>query len=145
MKAIIQVVSSAKLEVEGEVISEIEKGLVVFFGVGAGDTLDKADYIVKKISSLRIFEDENGKTNLSLKDVGGEVLFVSQFTLYANTEHGNRPDFLAAEKPDRANEVYEYALSKFKDYDIVAKKGVFGAHMVIMQVNEGPFSVIMER
>ena len=113
--------------------------------MGAGDTPEQADYIVKKISSLRIFEDENGKTNLSLKDVGGEVLFVSQFTLYANTEHGNRPDFLSAEKPDKANKIYEYALNKFSEYGIVAKKGVFGAHMVITQVNEGPFTVIMER
>ena len=145
MKAVIQVVSSAELKVEEKLISKINKGFVVFFGVGAGDTPEQADYIVKKISSLRIFEDENGKTNLSLKDVRGEVLFVSQFTLYANTEHGNRPDFLSAEKPDKANEIYEYALNKFSEYGIVAKKGVFGAHMVITQANEGPFTVIMER
>ena len=145
MKAVIQVVQSANLSVNGEIISEIGKGYVVFFGVKAGDTTAEADYIVKKITSLRIFEDENGKTNLSLKDVGGEVLFVSQFTLYANASHGNRPDFLSAEKPARANEIYEYALEQFKQYGVVAKKGVFGEHMVINQVNDGPFTLILEK
>jgi D-tyrosyl-tRNA(Tyr) deacylase len=145
MKAVIQVVQSANLSVNGETVSEIGKGYVVFFGVKAGDTTAEADYIVKKITSLRIFEDENGKTNLSLKDVGGEVLFVSQFTLYANASHGNRPDFLSAEKPVRANEIYEYALKQFEQYGVVAKKGVFGEHMVINQVNDGPFTLILEK
>ena len=145
MKAVIQVVKNAELSVDNKVVSSIGKGYVVFFGVKKGDTTVEADYIVKKIASLRIFEDENGKTNLSLKDVGGEVLFVSQFTLYANASHGNRPDFLDAEKPDQANAIYEYALKQFDNYGIVAKKGVFGEHMVISQVNDGPFTLVLEK
>ena len=145
MKAVIQVVTKAELTVDNELISSIGKGYVVFFGVKKGDTTAEADYIVKKIASLRIFEDENGKTNLSLKDVGGEVLFVSQFTLYANASHGNRPDFLDAEKPEQANAMYEYALKQFDNYGITAKKGVFGEHMVINQVNDGPFTLVLEK
>ena len=145
MKAVIQVVQKAKLSVDDNLISSINKGYVVFFGVKKGDTQAQADYIVKKICSLRIFEDENGKTNLSLKDVGGEVLFVSQFTLYANAEHGNRPDFLMAEKPDLASQMYDYAFEQFANYGIVAKKGVFGEHMVIEQVNDGPFTLVIEK
>ena len=135
MKAVIQIVQSANLSVDGKLISEIGKGFVIYLGVKKGDTTAAADYIVKKVSAMRIFEDENGKTNLSLKDVGGEILLVSQFTLYANTEHGNRPDFLSAERPEKANELYEYAV----------KKGVFGEHMVINQVNDGPFTIVLEK
>ena len=145
MKAVIQVVSKAKLSVDGNVVSEIGKGYVVFFGVKKGDTTASADYIVKKISNMRIFEDENGKTNLSLKDVGGEVLFVSQFTLYANCEHGNRPDFFQAEVPSEAIKMYDYATKQFENYGIIAKKGVFGEHMVIEQVNDGPFTIVLEK
>ncbi|MCQ2399992.1 MAG: D-aminoacyl-tRNA deacylase, partial [Clostridia bacterium] len=100
---------------------------------------------VKKISSLRIFKDENGKTNLSLADVGGEVLFVSQFTLYADASHGNRPSFTSAESPDRANALYEYAFNKLAELGLSVKKGVFGGYMTIEQVNDGPFTLILEK
>ena len=145
MKAVIQIVKSASLSVDEKVVSSIGKGLVIYFGVGVGDTKTQADYMAKKISSMRIFEDDNGKTNLSIKDVLGEILFVSQFTLYANTAHGNRPDFLSAEKPDKANELYEYTAKKLSEYGIDVKLGVFGEHMVINQVNDGPFTVILEK
>lgn len=145
MKAVIQIVQSANLSVDGKLISKIGKGFVIYLGVKKGDTTAAADYIVKKVSAMRIFEDENGKTNLSLKDVGGEILLVSQFTLYANTEHGNRPDFLAAERPEKANELYEYAVKGFQNNGYVVKKGVFGEHMVINQVNDGPFTIVLEK
>lgn len=145
MKAVIQIVKSASLSVDEKVVSSIGKGFVIYFGVGVGDTEEQADYMAKKISSLRIFEDENGKTNLSIKDVLGEILFVSQFTLYANTAHGNRPDFLSAEKPDKANALYEYTAKKLAEYGINVKLGVFGEHMVINQINDGPFTVILEK
>lgn len=144
MKAVVQVVNHAKLSVDGEVVSEIQKGFVVFFGVKTGDKEEQADYLVKKIAGLRVFKDDAGKTNLSLNDVQGEVLFVSQFTLYANTEHGNRPDFLLAEKPERANELYRYAGEKLSAF-VPVKYGVFGADMLIEQENDGPFTVIMEK
>ena len=145
MKAVIQIVKSANLSVDDKLISQIGKGYVIYLGVKKGDTTAQADYIVKKISSMRIFEDENGKTNLSLKDVGGEILLVSQFTIYANTEHGNRPDFLSAERPEKANELYEYAVKGFQNNGYTVKKGVFGEHMVINQVNDGPFTIVLEK
>ena len=106
MKAVLQRVLRARLTVEGKPISETGKGYVIFLGVGKGDTEANADYFIKKIPSLRIFEDETGKINRSIKDTGGEILLVSQFTLFANSSHGNRPDFLAAETPERAEELY---------------------------------------
>ena len=145
MRAVIQRVNYAKLRVDGKLISEINKGLVVFLGVGKGDEESAADYLAKKIANMRIFADENGKINLSLAQVGGKILAVSQFTLFANTEHGNRPDFLAAESPDRANELYEYFVSALEREGAQVKKGVFGADMKIEQENDGPFTVITER
>lgn len=145
MKAVIQRVLSANLKVDGKLISEIEKGYVIYLGVKKGDSKENADYFIKKIPPLRIFEDENGKTNLSIKDVGGEILLVSQFTLYANTEHGNRPDFLNAEKPDLANELYLYVAEGLRNSGLTVKTGVFGADMKISQINDGPFTVIMDR
>ena len=145
MRAVIQRVNYAKLRVDGKLISEINKGLVVFLGVGKGDEESAADYLAKKIANMRIFADENGKINLSLSQVGGKILAVSQFTLFANTEHGNRPDFLAAESPDRANELYEYFVSALEREGAQVKKGVFGADMKIEQENDGPFTVITER
>lgn len=144
MKAVIQRVSSARLEAEGKLVSEIGKGLVVYFGVGKGDTEKQAQYFAKKIPALRIFEDENGKTNRSIADVGGEVLFVSQFTLYGNASHGNRPDFLEAETPARAEELYCYT-AELLQAAVPLKRGVFGADMRITQVNEGPFTLILEK
>jgi D-tyrosyl-tRNA(Tyr) deacylase len=131
--------------VDGQTISEINAGLVVFLGVGKGDGETQADYLAKKIANMRIFADENGKINLSLSQVVGEILAVSQFTLYANTDHGNRPDFLAAESPDKANALYEYFVAALEREGARVKKGVFGAHMNIEQENDGPFTVIMEK
>lgn len=145
MKAIIQRVLSAQLKVEENLISSIGKGYVIFLGVGVGDTKENADYLIKKIPSLRICEDENGKINKSILDVGGEILLVSQFTLFANTTHGNRPDFLSAEKPDRANELYLYVAEGLRNAGIAVKLGVFGADMKIYQVNDGPFTIILEK
>ena len=145
MKCVIQRVLSANLKVDGKLISEIRKGYVIFFGVQKGDTLDKADYFIKKIPSLRIFEDENGKINRSIIDVGGEILFVSQFTLMANASHGNRPDFLMAEAPDKADEVYRYTANGLEKQGLTVKLGVFGADMKIEQINDGPFTIILEK
>lgn len=143
MKAVIQRVTEAELKVDGELISKIGKGYVIFLGVGKGDTEEQADYLIKKIPPLRIFEDENGKINKSIKDVNGEILLVSQFTLYANASHGNRPDFLQAENPDKANELYLYVAEGLKAAGVTVKTGVFGADMKIKQVNDGPFTILL--
>ncbi len=143
MKAVIQRVTEAELKVDGELISKIGKGYVIFLGVGKGDTEEQADYLIKKIPPLRIFEDENGKINKSIKDVNGEILLVSQFTLYANASHGNRPDFLQAETPDKANELYLYVAEGLKNAGVTVKTGVFGADMKIKQVNDGPFTILL--
>lgn len=145
MKAVIQRVLEANLKVNGELISEIGKGYVIFLGVGKGDTVEQADYFIKKIPPLRINEDENGKTNKSIMDIGGEILLVSQFTLYANSAHGNRPDFLSAESPDKANELYLYVAEGLKKAGVPVKLGVFGEDMKISQVNDGPFTIILEK
>ena len=145
MRAIVQRVYEADLSVDGKIVSEIKKGLVVYFGVKKGDTREQAEYFIRKIPALRIFDDENGKTNLSVKDVFGEILFVSQFTLYGDTSQGNRPSFINAELPDIANELYEYTYNELKKSGVPVKKGVFGADMTIRQVNDGPFTVILEK
>ena len=145
MKAVIQRVLSADLKVDGKLISEIGKGYVIYLGVGVGDDKIKADYFIKKIPPLRIFEDENGKINRSIIDEKGEILLVSQFTLYANADHGNRPDFLSAEKPDKANELYLYVAEGLRKSGLSVKLGVFGADMKISQINDGPFTVILEK
>ena len=144
MRAVVQRVDRAKLSVDGKTISEIEKGFVVYFGVKDGDEKDKADYLAKKISGLRVFEDENGKMNLSLSSVGGSILFVSQFTLIADVSRGNRPSFSEAMRPDEANEIYLYCAQKIKEFGVEVKLGVFGADMVIEQVNHGPVTIIYE-
>jgi D-tyrosyl-tRNA(Tyr) deacylase len=113
--------------------------------VKKGDTTVEADYFIKKLPTLRICEDENGKINKSIVDVGGEILLVSQFTLYANTSHGNRPDFLSAESPDKANELYLYVAEGLRKQGLTVKLGVFGADMKINQTNDGPFTVILEK
>ncbi len=145
MKVVIQRVLDACLTVDGKEISKIDNGLVIFVGVRKGDEKLNADYFVKKIPALRIFEDENGKINKNIVDAGGEILLVSQFTLYANTSHGNRPDFIDAESPDKANELYLYLAEKLKECGLIVKLGVFGADMKISQTNDGPFTVIMEK
>ena len=144
MRAVVQRVKETSLEVDGELISKIPFGLTVFLGVKVGDTEKAADYLAKKIAQLRIFEDENGKMNLSVKDVGGEVLLVSQFTLYGDASHGNRPSFSQAERPERAEALYEYAVQALSAYGIPVKKGVFGADMKIKQYNDGPVTMLLE-
>ncbi len=145
MRAVVQRVKKTTLSVDGELISEIPFGLTVFLGVKVDDKAESADYLAKKIANLRIFEDENGKMNKSVLDVGGEVLMVSQFTLYGDASHGNRPSFTLAERPDRANELYEYAVKALAVYGVTVKKGVFGADMQIAQHNDGPVTILLEK
>jgi D-tyrosyl-tRNA(Tyr) deacylase len=144
MKAVVQRVKKTTLSVEGELISEIPFGLTVFLGVKVGDTEKEAAYLAKKIAGLRIFEDENGKMNLSVKDVGGEVLLVSQFTLYGDATKGNRPSFTLAERPEIAEPLYEFAVKELSSYGVTVKKGVFGADMKIEQYNDGPVTILIE-
>jgi D-tyrosyl-tRNA(Tyr) deacylase len=145
MRAVIQRVIDANVCVDGKEISRIEKGYVIFLGVGKLDKKENADYFIKKIPPLRIFEDENGKINKSIMDVNGEILLVSQFTLYADTSHGNRPSFIEAGAPDYANELYLYVAEGLKKAGVPVKLGVFGADMKINQTNDGPFTVVIEK
>ena len=144
MKAVVQRVKQTTLSVDGEVISQIPFGLTVFLGIKTGDTEKEGAYIAKKIAGLRIFEDENGKMNLSVKDVGGEVLLVSQFTLYGDASKGDRPSFTLAERPEFAEPLYEYAVKELSSYGVTVKKGVFGADMQIEQNNDGPVTILLE-
>lgn len=145
MKAVVQRVLSANLKVDGELVSQIGKGYVVFLGVKKGDTTDDADYFIKKLPTLRICEDDAGKINKSVMDTAGEILLVSQFTLCADTSHGNRPSFIEAESPERANELYLYVAEGLKSQGVPVKLGVFGADMKIEQINDGPFTIILEK
>ena len=144
MKFVAQRVSQASLTVDAKPVSDIGRGLVVYFGVKTGDTEQQAVKCAEKIAHLRVFEDDAGKMNLSVKDVGGEVLFVSQFTLYGDVRKGNRPSFIEAERPERADKLYLYAADKLREQGISVKLGVFGAHMVIDQINDGPVTIIYE-
>ncbi len=144
MKLLIQRVNHAQVCVDGEIVGKIGKGFLVFVGVGQNDTREIADKYLKKMLGLRIFEDQNGKTNLSLKDVNGELLMVSQFTLYANCRHGNRPGFTDAGAPDMANELYEYMLDEATKQVPVVEHGIFGADMKISLENDGPFTIILD-
>lgn len=144
MKFVIQRVTHASVTVDNETIGKIGKGFLVLIGVGQNDTRAEADYLVKKMTALRIFEDESGKTNLSLADVGGELLLVSQFTLYANCRKGNRPSFIEAGEPKMAVDLYEYIIGECKKRIPVVEKGSFGAEMKIELCNDGPFTIILE-
>ena len=144
MKMLIQRVTHASVEVEGKICGSIGQGFLVLLGVGQGDTREIADKYVKKMTSLRIFEDENGKTNLSLDQVGGEVLLISQFTLYANCRKGNRPSFIDAGDPAEAEALYEYVIEKTREVVPKVEKGVFGAEMKVELLNDGPFTVMLE-
>lgn len=144
MKAVIQRVRSATLKVENKLISQIGSGLIVFLGVGIGDCDDDVEKLSSKISKLRIFEDELGKMNLSIKDVGGEILLVSQFTLLADCKHGNRPSFTNAEKPELANNLYVKMCKNLESMQINVKTGVFGADMKIDVLNDGPVTIILD-
>lgn len=144
MKAVVQRVLKASLSVDGKLVSEIEKGMVVFLGVKSGDGENDLNKIIAKISKLRIFEDENGKMNLAVKDIDGQILLVSQFTLLANCKDGNRPSFIMAEKPERANMLYLQAKELLQSNDIVVKTGIFGADMKIDVLNDGPVTILLD-
>ena len=144
MRFVIQRVQNASVTIDGSVYSEIGKGFLVLAGITHSDTKETADKMVKKMQGLRIFEDENGKTNLSLADVGGELLIVSQFTLYADCKRGNRPGFSDAALPEIASPLYEYILEKSKEYIPSVKRGIFGADMKVQLLNDGPFTVILD-
>ena len=144
MRLVIQRVLHAEVQVDGNTIGKIGKGLLVFVGAGQDDTKEIADKYLRKLLGLRIFEDENGKTNLSLKDVDGELLIVSQFTLYANCRKGNRPSFIEAGEPHMAEALYEYMIDEAKKSVPVVEHGEFGADMKVSLLNDGPFTVILD-
>jgi len=144
MKFVIQRVSESTVKVHGEIIGQIGKGFMVLIGVGQDDTQEIADKMVKKMVGLRIFEDENGKTNLSLADVNGSLLLISQFTLYANCKKGNRPSFIESGSPDKAEALYEYIIAKCKESVPIVEKGSFGADMKVSLVNDGPFTIVLD-
>ena len=144
MKFVIQRVNHASVKVDGNVVGKIDKGYMVLIGISENDTKEIADKMIKKMIGLRIFEDENGKTNISLKDVSGELLLISQFTLYADCKRGNRPSFINAGKPDMANEMYEYIIEQCKKEISVVEKGIFGADMKVSLENDGPFTIVLD-
>lgn len=144
MRFVIQRVTESTVKVDGKIIGQIGKGFMVLIGVADTDTKEIADKMIKKMIGLRIFEDENGKTNLSLESVGGELLLISQFTLYANCKKGNRPSFIEAGKPDMAEEMYEYIIEKCKEQVPVVEQGRFGADMKVSLVNDGPFTIVLD-
>lgn len=145
MKLVVQRVNNAKVDVDNKTVGSIEKGFLVLLGVTHTDTKEIADYLVKKLCNLRVFEDENEKMNLSIKDVNGKLLIVSQFTLYADCTGGNRPSFINAAKPECANELYEYFCDKCKETGIEVQKGIFGADMKVNLLNDGPVTIILEK
>ena len=144
MKFVIQRVKHASVTVEGNVLGKINKGFMVLIGVCESDNEAIADKMVKKLIGLRIFEDENGKTNLDLHSVGGQLLVISQFTLYANCKKGNRPSFVEAAKPEKANALYEYIISECKKQVEVVERGEFGADMKVELLNDGPFTIVLD-
>lgn len=144
MRFVIQRVAHAEVAVNEETIRKIEKGYLVLIGIAETDTREIADKLIRKMIGLRIFEDENGKTNLSLSDVGGNLLLVSQFTLYANCKKGNRPSFIEAGSPEKANELYEYIITKCKESVPVVEQGSFGADMKVSLLNDGPFTILLD-
>ena len=144
MKFVIQRVAHADVVVDGKELGKIGKGFMVLIGVSKEDDKVIADKMVDKMIKLRIFEDENGKTNLSLDDVGGELLLISQFTLYANCKKGNRPSFIDAGAPDEADALYEYIIEKCKERVNVVERGEFGADMKVSLLNDGPFTILLD-
>ena len=144
MKFVIQRVREASVKVDGEIIGQIGHGLLVFVGVSDTDTVQIADKMIDKMTKLRIFDDENGKTNLSASDVNGEFLIISQFTLYADCKKGNRPSFTNAGKPDMANELYEYVISEVSKKGFHTEHGSFGADMKVSLLNDGPFTIVLD-
>ena len=145
MKLVVQRVKNAQVEVEGKLVGKIEQGFLVLLGVTHSDTKDQADYLVKKLCKLRVFADENDKMNLCLKDINGELLIVSQFTLYADCTQGNRPSFTEAAKPQFANELYEYIIKKCKEQVKNVETGIFGADMQVSLINDGPVTIMLQK
>ena len=144
MKAVIQRVAHASVVVDGQTVGSCGAGYMILLGVAEGDTEQDAELLCRKIVNLRIFTDENDKMNRSIKDIDGEMLVISQFTLMANYRHGNRPDFLASAKPDEANRLYEYFMSLAKKEIRRVEAGVFGAHMEVSLLNDGPVTIVMD-
>ena len=144
MKLVIQRVQEASVSVDQEVVGKIGHGFMVLLGVSQTDTEEIADKMFQKLLKLRIFEDENGKTNLDIKSVNGELLIISQFILYADCRHGNRPSFIGAGTPDQANALYEYFLSQCRKEIPVVEQGIFGAHMMVSLINDGPFTIVLD-
>lgn len=144
MKFVIQRVKEASVSVDGKTVGEIGHGLLLFLGVGQGDTKEIADKLIDKIYKMRIFDDCEGKTNLSSEDVGAEVLVISQFTLYANCRKGNRPSFIEAAPPKEANDLYEYVISLCKEKFKKTECGIFGADMKVALLNDGPFTIVLD-
>ena len=145
MKFIVQRVNKSQVEVEEKIVGKIDKGFMVLIGITHNDTKEIADYLVRKLINLRVFEDKNGKMNLSLKDVQGSLLLISQFTLYADCTSGNRPSFTNAAKPEFANELYEYIIEECKKQIPNVQTGIFGADMQVSLVNDGPVTIILEK
>ena len=145
MKFLVQRVTEASVTVDNIVTGKIEKGFLVLIGITHSDTKDDADFLINKLLNLRVFSDENGKMNLNINQVNGELLLVSQFTLYANTSHGNRPDFLEAAKPAYAEELYEYIIKECKNRNINVQTGIFGADMKVHLLNDGPVTIMLEK
>ena len=145
MKAIIQRVKYANVEVNQECVGKIGQGFLVLLGVKKGDTKQDAEYLAKKICNMRIFEDDKGKMNINIKDIKGEILVVSQFTLYADCRSGNRPSFIEAARPDEAIPLYEYFCNECARKGLDVQKGIFGADMKVQLLNDGPVTIIIER
>lgn len=145
MKLLIQRVAKASVDIEGKTVGAIDKGFMVLFGACESDTTEIADKMLKKLVGLRIFADDQGKTNLSISDVGGSVLLVSQFTLYADCRKGNRPSFFKSGDPEHANSLYEYAIKELRNtYGLTVETGEFGADMAVSLVNDGPFTIMLD-
>ncbi len=145
MKIVVQRVKEAEVKVDEESVGKIGKGFLVLLGVIHEDTKENADYLVRKLCKLRVFTDENEKMNLGIKDVNGELLIVSQFTLYADCSQGNRPSFIESAKPDKAEKLYEYFCEECAKNDINVEKGIFGADMKVSLINDGPVTIIIEK
>lgn len=144
MRAVVQRVSSAEVRVDDKMVGRVGKGLLVYLGVGKEDTVYDIEYMTEKVSGLRIFEDENGKMNLSVKDIEGEILAISQFTLYGDVRKGKRPSFSDSAAPDKGEELYNQFISRIQGIGIRIDKGIFGAHMMVDYINDGPVTILLD-